>query len=197
MSGLDKIISQIKEEANASAAKILEEANATAEEIKKEADAQCRETAERAKTQNEAAREDVLRKSRSAAQMERRRNLLIAKQELIDEVISEAHAAMLALDTPDYFASLAKLVEKHAQAQSGEVHLSQKDLSRIPADFSEAVAEAAKKKGGTLTISEQPCEIDGGFVLSYGDIEENCSFDALFVSERENLQDQLNTFLFA
>ncbi len=197
MSGLDKIISQIKEEADDSAAKILNEANEQAAKIKAEAEEDCLALRERATVQNEAAREDIMRRNRSTAQMQRRRELLVAKQEVIDEIIGEAHDSMLRMEVPEYFGALVKLVEKHAQPQDGKLCLNQKDLDRVPADFAESVSQAAQKKGGTLTVSDQPCQIDGGFLLIYGDIEENCSFETLFVSERENLQDKLHTFLFA
>jgi V/A-type H+-transporting ATPase subunit E len=52
------------------------------------------------------------------------------------------------------------------------------------------------KEGASLTLSEKTAAIDGGFLLIYGEIEENCSFDALFSASRENMQDQVNAFLF-
>ena len=39
--------------------------------------------------------------------------------------------------------------------------------------------------------------MDGGFILCYGGIEENCSFDAIFDSAREHLQDAVQRILFA
>jgi V/A-type H+-transporting ATPase subunit E len=40
-------------------------------------------------------------------------------------------------------------------------------------------------------------EMSGGFILLYGDIEENCSFDALFLQAKEELQDKVRDYLFA
>ena len=39
--------------------------------------------------------------------------------------------------------------------------------------------------------------MDGGFVLLYGGIEENCTVRALFDARREALQDQVHALLFA
>ncbi len=197
MSGLDKIISQIREEADASAAQILDEAKEKAAQILKEADEDCARTANNAEAQKEAAREDILQKNRSSAEMQRRRTLLTTKQEVIDEIIDAAHASLLAEDTKEYFDTLARMLPRHVQPQAGELRFNRKDLERLPQDFPKKAAEAAAQKGGSLTVSDKPCEIDGGFLLVYGDIEENCSFDALFLAEREKLQDQLHTFLFA
>ena len=45
--------------------------------------------------------------------------------------------------------------------------------------------------------NEVLAEANGGFVLVYGGIEENCSFEAMFAAQREKLQDQVHAFLFA
>ena len=39
--------------------------------------------------------------------------------------------------------------------------------------------------------------LDGGFILIYGGIEENCTIRALFDARRETLQDQVHGLLFA
>ena len=97
---------------------------------------------------------------------------------------------LFALDDKAYFALLGKMVEKYAPEKSGKLLLSAKDLARMPADF----AEAAKKRG--LTVSDETRAIDGGFVLDYDGIEENCSFEALFYASQEALQDKVQEFLF-
>ena len=59
------------------------------------------------------------------------------------------------------------------------------------------VAQAlAGKPGASLTLDEAPRDIDGGFVLIYGDIEENCSFEALFDAQKDRLQDEVRALLF-
>ena len=42
----------------------------------------------------------------------------------------------------------------------------------------------------------EPCAIDGGFVLIYGGMEENCSFSALFDANREDFLDAAKAVLF-
>ena len=55
----------------------------------------------------------------------------------------------------------------------------------------------AQKKGGVLEISGETRNIDGGFILIYGGIEENCSIDAMFAEKRDELLDQVRKILFA
>ena len=55
----------------------------------------------------------------------------------------------------------------------------------------------AEKKGGALEFSGEVRNIDGGFILVYGGIEENCSIDAVFAEKRDELLDQVRKILFA
>ena len=91
----------------------------------------------------------------------------------------------------EYFKTLEALVKKHAQAEAGKIMFSKKDKARIPASFTKAL-ESYK-----LTVAEETQEMSGGFILLYGDIEENCSFDALFLQAKEELQDKVRDYLFA
>ena len=55
----------------------------------------------------------------------------------------------------------------------------------------------AKEAGADLKISEEAAEIKNGFVLDFGGIEENCTFDALIDQNIEELQDKVKSLLFA
>ena len=64
-------------------------------------------------------------------------------------------------------------------------------------DFDERLRQVlSDKPSAVLKVSKETAAIFGGFLLVYGDIEENCSFDALFSAVRENLQDKVNSLLF-
>ena len=77
------------------------------------------------------------------------------------------------------------------------MYLSGEDLARLPAYFPRKLSEIGAAKGGTLVLSEESREIKGGFILAYGGIEENCSFEALFEAEKERLQDIVRAQLFS
>ena len=92
---------------------------------------------------------------------------------------------------------LLKLAVKSAQTGEGELLFSAKDLARLPEGFEEQINAALKDKGAVLHVSAGSRDIDAGFVLTYGGIEENCSFDAIFDSARETLQDKAQELLFS
>jgi len=66
--------------------------------------------------------------------------------------------------------------------------LSQKDLDRLPAGFANRL--------GDITIAPQPVNISDGFILVYGDVEQNCTFDALVSARLDDIKDALNAYIF-
>ena len=166
MSGLDKIKSQILEDAKAQAAESIAKAREQAAEIirtaEEESAAECIRIAQ--KSEKETA--DYAARVESACDMQRRKALLTAKQQLIREVLTKAYEQVLALPAEEYFALLLRLLERNVQPEQGEMYLSEADLRRMPQGFETQVKETAKKAGGSLEISSQAKAIDGGFVLT-------------------------------
>ena len=196
MTGLEKITSQIQEEAKDSAAKKLEAAKKEADEILAEAKKACEAM------EAEAAEKDALLKTnyesraKSSAEQQRRTALLRAKQEIIADVIEDAYVTLKKKDAKGYFLTMEKILKTYALAEDGEIYFSKEDLARMPAGFEKKIEAAAKEKGGSLVLKKEPKAIADGFVLVYGGIEENCTLRALFDAKRDQLQDQGNAILF-
>ncbi len=196
MSGLEKIIQQIEDEAKSSAGDITREAHENAAQILSEADKRCSEIAAQAAEQSKVSKENILNKGRSAAQMQRGRELLAAKQNVIRSIIDEAYQILCQLDEKEYFGLIRKMLEIYVSDGDGEIIFSPRDQARLPADFPAVAAEISAERGGTLTVSDQTREMDGGFLLVYGGVEVNCSFHAIFMSKMEYFQDIVHKFLF-
>ena len=196
MTGLEKITSQIQEEAKDSAAKKLEAAKKEADEILAEAKKACEAM------EAEAAEKDALLKTnyesraKSSAEQQRRTALLRAKQEIIADVIEDAYVTLKKKDAKGYFLTMEKILKTYALAEDGEIYFSKEDLARMPAGFEKKIEAAAKEKGGSRVLKKEPKAIADGFVLVYGGIEENCTLRALFDAKRDQLQDQVNAILF-
>nr|WP_294493783.1 V-type ATP synthase subunit E [uncultured Mediterraneibacter sp.] len=196
MSGLDKMKARILEEAKSQAQEITNEAKAEAEamlcQAKENAEAEAAGIRERAKRD---AKEYQIRVD-SSADMHRKQAVLATKQEIIGSVIEAAYEAVLNLDDEKYFGMLEKMLGRYALPENGVICFSAKDLERMPAGFSEKIKQIASQKGGALELSGKPENIDGGFLLVYGGIEENCTIRAVFASKRDELSDQVNRLLF-
>lgn len=197
MTGLEKILNSIDDEATLLAEKTIAEAQLKAEEILAQAKLKAQKEAEAIA---EAAELEVARiEKRATSQMElqSRELLLKAKCEMIAQTIDKARDVLKALPDEDYFKVMERLFERHMQPKKGELIFSAADLKRLPSGFKSSITKLAESIGGEVEISEQTRDLDGGFVLSYGDIEENCSFEALFVSKHELLRDKVNEILFS
>lgn len=203
MTGLDKIVKRIEDDANAEADLALQKANADAKAAVDAAVAQA--TAQAAKTLESARAQadDIQKNAQSAALLAKRQALLAKKQQLIGGVIVDARRALLSLPDADYFSLIERLVDANVLAQPGRICFSQTDLDRLPTGYPLKLGVLATAKGGALTLDKEARDIDGGFILIYnderagGDIEINCSFEALFYAAQETLQDKVSAILFA
>ena len=195
MSGLETILQTILEEANTDAQAVLDRAREDAANIlaeaKSESDRACAAIVEEAKRQ--AA--DILLRAGSSAEMQRRRALLAEKQRLLNYAVEAAKAAVLSLPDGDYFNYLIRLAAQNAEAGTGILVLSSRDLARMPSDFADALNRALPE-AAKLEISSEGRNFEGGCILQYGDIDKNCSLSAIFDENRERILDAAQQSLF-
>ncbi len=195
MTGLEKIIENISAEARAQADDIIESAKETAaqiiDEAATEASGECDEILLTAREQVEL----MAKISQSNSELNGRKMMLKTRREILDSVMADAVQRLKKLPDGEYFGTLCRLAAKYAENGNGELVLSKSDKARMPADFAEKVNAAVKN--GSLSIAEDTVDTDGGFVLRYGGIEENCTFDALAEQEHEKLSDELSRLLFS
>ncbi|MDY5577856.1 MAG: V-type ATP synthase subunit E [Lachnospiraceae bacterium] len=196
MANIDKITEQILEEAKVAANRNIEAAKAEASDIIKKAEEECKKMQDELAVKEENARKSASDRAKSAAQLKKRQAVLNAKQEIIADIIKAAYEKMLSLDDKTYFEVIEKMLKKFSLAKTGEIHFSEKDLKRMPAGYESVIEKAAKENGGTLTLSTETKNIDGGFILVYGGIEENCSIQAMFHDRREFLADKVHELIF-
>ena len=196
MSGLDNIIKEIQASAKTEADAILQEADKYCEEYMADVKEKVQKDVEQFQKKAESERNLYEEKTKSGAQFRERNAILKAKQQSIEEVIRKAQEKLMNLPQAEYFDFLAKLFEKNVQPQSGTMFLSEKDVARMPADFKEKIENIAVKKGGQITISSERAGIADGFILVYGEIEENCQLKALFDANIDRLKDIVNRQLF-
>ena len=197
MTGLEKILKHIEDDAHTTVDHILAEANTKAEEImadaRLEGEKKCAEITERSKLEVQSC----LSRAESAANLQEKKMILTAKQEIIGEVINHAKDTLINLPDREYFEIIVRMVGKYALEQSGQILFSAKDKKRLPDWFHETLSAALTGTNGyRLTTADETADIDGGFILEYGDIEINCSIEALFAAARDILQDKVSEVLF-
>lgn len=192
MTALDKIVSQIIEDSEREAESIIGEAKADAGAILENAEREAGETSARAGESAKREEKALLERYESSSQLSARNSMLSFKQALLTELLADAKAALLELPEEEYFAALLNLYSRFGTGQDGELRLNRRDLSRMPKDF----LWRLRRLGGEVKISREPCDIDGGFLLSSGGIDLNCSFSALFEAKENELRDLGAKYLF-
>lgn len=196
MTGLENILSKIEEEARGRADVILREARQQAEEIRTQARVEAGRQADEIAAKGEKDAADTLARAQSAADLYKRKAELSAKQRLIRETIEAARRQLREMEANAYFSLLQDLAVAHALPQAGQIYLSPEDRKRVPALFEEGLNAALSEPDAKLTLAEGTRPIDGGVVLVYGGIEENCSFEALFDAKMDTLGDLAQSLLF-
>lgn len=191
MSGLDKILEQINKEATDTANETINFANVEADKILKKAQEDAEAKREEISAQSILNVSAVTKQIQSvAAQMEKKK-ILVAKQEIIDGILDSALKHLENMDAPEYFAIIEKMIEKYAGNEAGVISFNARDLARIP----QSTLNLAAQKN--LKLSKEAVDISGGFILGYGNIDENCSFEGLILAMRESLQDKISQILFS
>ena len=193
MGGLEKIIETIAKEAEAEAREITDAAQKKAADILEQCKKDKEKTAEEFKRRTQ---EECMRLSgmiEAAAEADARQAVLAAKRSAINEIIEYVKSEVKNLPEREYFDLLLKLAQNNRENSDGVMYLSEKDIKRLPADFSEKVNEGLKE--GSIKISEEPCSIDAGFIIKYGKIDINCSIDSIFEDKQNKLADIINASL--
>lgn len=195
MNGIEKLTEKIAADAQAEIDAILAEA-------KEKADAITADYAQRA--ENLAA--DVIAKGTCAARqqeerlvvmadMERRKDLLAAKQKMVDKAFDLALEKLCSLNDEEHVALLTKLALSAVSSGREQMIFSQKDRTRIGKAVVTAVNDALPKC--SLTLSEQTRPMRGGFILSDSAVEVNCTFETLVRLQRGKIAGEVSQTLFA
>ena len=193
MSGIDKIIQDIEFNTDKSCDAVLGTARSKAESIMMDAQRQAEQIIADGKERTALHVSDIKKRGESAADLEEKRVLLSTKQHIISQMLQNGLENAKHLPDDEYFSLILQMIGKYSLPQDGTILFGEKDLKRLPADFASKFTDAAK---GKIAISDKAAAIDAGFILQYGGIEENCSFDAIFASEAENLSDRAGRLLF-
>lgn len=196
MSGLDEILDIIAAQQKETESNIMSSADKRVSEINEDArlraDKAYSDYMQRAKVKNELDFEN----SCSSVDASVKRRLLEYKVSRIDEAVELTLKKLRSLPEEEYFELLTKLISNKLRSGKGEISLSAGDLKRLPSDFKSIISEAAAKQGGTVELFEEPADITDGFILSYGNISENCSFEAMIEAERDWIRDTAAKALF-
>lgn len=199
MNGIQKIIDRIEADAAAERAQIAAEAEARCAAIgtsyAKAAQAEYQKiTADGEKTASQR-----LERLAGAAATEAKKQILAAKQEMVQAAFD--HAARLLSELPDdqYIPLLARLAFRASRTGTELLAFSARDASRVGEAVKDAANALLREAGKTadLRVSPDTRPIRGGVIVISGSIETNCSMDSLVSMQRSVLSGKVAEKLFS
>lgn len=190
MTSSEKILAGIAGEAKTEAEKITAEAEKQAAEITAAAKAEAETDAGKIRADAEKKAELIINSGKSSAELLKRDTALNCRRGLIEKALNFVADTVNAYGDKDYFDFLLTLIKKEKLNGKGEVYLSIKDKARDIAAFKSELSAL------DLTLSDTFADINGGFILKYGDIQINGELSALIHEKRDVLTDELNKALF-
>lgn len=196
MAGLEKILQKIEADATGSCEQILAEAKAESDRIF----AAARIEGERLRKEfiEKSIKEDqnALRLAHSQVESDRKKALLVTKTGIVNETIDRALQKLKSLPVDEYFSLMMDLVKQYSLPGEGTLRFAKKDLERLPKDFETNLNKVLNDQSKTIVVSPEPIAIDGGVVIQYKDIEQNCTLNSLFDVNLDAIKDRLYEQLF-
>lgn len=191
MSGGDKILSSIKADCIDSVNAINEKSEKHCSEIIAEGKKAAQKASEEVNANAQRQKQRIQAATKSSCELAKRNAMLNNRRKEIDTTFNAVRDYILGLSDKDYFNVLYKLAAKLGGKQ-GILYLNKKDLTRLPSDFCSKLEQSGVK----AELDKAPCNIDGGFILKCGNIEENMSISAVLESNKDKIEDLINRDLF-
>ena len=145
MDGIEKITARIRADADAELAQLREQTEAQILEIQAQAKAQMDQERTAILARGRRAAEERLERLKSAAQLERRKLELAAKQEVLSEAFEQALEKLCALPEEEYIQLLTGMVLQAVSTGREQLVFSPRDRSRIGKQVVVAANEALVK----------------------------------------------------
>jgi len=198
MAGIDNLKRRILKDDEITAELVIKDAQDKANEIliqsKKKAESTLKEAETRANKESDNRKDRII----ARAKLDARNNILAAKQEAIDRILSLADERISRMDKEEYTFFVEELLISNIETGCEEVIFSDNDKGRIDPEVIARVNEklVALNKNGMLRISNEKRNIKSGFLLKNGNIEINCSIDSQIKVLRESLEGKIASLLF-
>lgn len=198
MKGIKKITEKILNDAKQAALAVIQAAQAEADTIIKKCKVEAISEKDKIIKNANEKEKDIYKHISDMAELEGRKQILSAKQEVMDIVFKEAFLNLKALSKDDYIAFLATMAAEASLKGNDTVILSEQDKNTIGYEIVEAANNLLCKAGkkAELVLSDEVRNINGGLILKTGDIETNCTYEVLYNIIRNELAADVAVRLF-
>ena len=198
MSGIDRITARIRGDAEADSAEALAAAKQEAEETIKRFEEEAAKLAREMSSHGAAQAKERIERLVGVAELEAGKNLLAAKQEMLDAAFVRALATIHDYSKEEYIWLLSELAVRQVRTGREQALLSENDRSKYGKEFLSAAnaALAAAGKPASLSLSEDSAKIGSGLVIRDGDVEINCALETILHFMRGKVSREVAGILF-
>ena len=213
MTGLEKITAKIISDAENDAKKTVDAAVSEGQRIEREFSERAARARDDMVSYAESEASNRIARIKSAMALEQRNVVLAAKSELIDEAFALAKKDISEMSGKKYIDFVSEILSSVMLGQGKAVEAELRDygdaeleaVDKYEVIFNESdrekygatIVDAAKINitghngkpyADKLVLSEKTADIDGGFILSYGDVSVNCSVSMLLANLRSSCE---------
>ncbi len=219
MHNLDKILDKILSQARDEAERVLDTARRECDQIEKESVQRAGGVVEAAQARARREKDAAAGRAASTADMKKREILLAAKVGMLEKAFAQAEQYLYDLSQEDYCVFLAHLLADAAAERLEAVQRLQELYGKEEAgctDFELVLCQADQELGPLviqaaktflkrispaygkidITLAKDAAPIRGGLILRYGDIESNCSVEAVIGGIRGQMESAVADILF-
>ena len=195
MIGIERIVEKILEQSQKNCDAILLQAASDVKDIITQARVQANEQSKKIIDDAKCEADRIQTVSKSTSESITRNRYLEIRNAILNDIISAAYLSIEKFSDDEYFDMLKKLLIKNIQPGECIMYLSGFDLGRLPDNFEDEINFAVYETAA-VHICDVPADIENGFILSYGDVQINCTLKAVFDEHMDYLKDMLSTALF-
>lgn len=188
--------------------RILEEASVDSEKLRKQAEDKKAMILRKAEEQAKEEEKGIFKKAASSAEAEKRailtplrlkakRDILKAKQDIIDSAFRDALRALSKLNKTEYKKCIVELISQVPYSKALEI-IPRKGDEKLIKGTLEALKKEHKKKGKEFSYKVLKAKkgISGGFIARSWKVEIDLTFNSLMAELKEKLQGAVAEILF-
>ena len=134
--------------------------------------------------------EDIARRTESVTDLDKRKMLLSAKREVLDEIFAGLEKEIFGLEESEYAAFLRKLIKNAPKSE--EILFSEKDY-----EIGKGVIDVLSSEGFRFANVGTTDKIDSGFILVDGAVKQVYSLKEIIMQYRAQAEPKVVSLLFS
>lgn len=198
MTGTERIREKILQDAKMTAAAVLEAGRREADVIRVEAETRRRESSLETKQRIDAGFVALEQRNGATLQLEIRKQMLAARQQMVDEAFLQAAKAVADLPDETYRELLTAMILATTWQGDAELVVSARDRERLGSGFPEEI-DLIRHHGnlaGFTRYASDSLPVHGGFVMRRGEMEINGTLAVVVAGIHPKLERRVAEILF-